>query len=122
MGGIYSAVHSARPRPNGGIDPSQELVDRTTNAFATFEGGKAVFGVPSSIGKPFILGLVALPERLDARGKHVLDAAEATSIDLPLRVAGNVLRQRDGVEVARHTISVVHEHYARSTSSPTEAT
>ncbi len=53
---------------------------------------KAVVGLVSRLDKPFVLDLVALLERLDTRRKHVLDGGEATGIDLPLRVAGDVLR------------------------------
>ena len=81
-----------RARAHSSIHASHQIGDGATNTLAAVECREAVVGLSSRLDKPFVLGLIALLERLDARRKHVLDGGETTGIDLPLRVAGYVLR------------------------------
>lgn len=92
----------AGARAYGSVYPGHVFISATTDARATIERSKAALCLSSSVGEPFLIGFIALLQRLDPCREHLLKTGKTASGDLPLRVTRDILGQAGEVEIASH--------------------
>src|SRR5437870_4618031 len=83
----------AGERAYGSVDPGHMFISGTADALIAVERGKSALCFSSSVGEPLLIGFIALLQRLDSSRNHLLEAGEAASGDLPLRVTGDTFGQ-----------------------------